>query len=766
MADVTLTASMRANLFSLQQTAQLMGTVQQKLATGKKVNSALDDPNAYFSAQALSNRAADIGNLLNGMGQAIQVIKAASQGITSAQKLVDQMKAVANSAVESVSSANAATDSQLSATGIIGTKGGSNTVTSASASLTTALNSWKDGLGNTVSDADATLTITSTGTSISVSISSSMSLSDINVAISTAAATASFDEISFQIDSAGHLSVKGDAAAAVTLSGTGYSMLADTTGIGATVGLSGTTTGGTAILTSTAASSAVLTATNNSAGNSLGIVSGDTINIVDSTAATSVTVTVTNTTTAQELLSQIENSGLGGGNMMVGMAGNGTIDLGATNALTVSGTLATKLGLGNTTAGTTVQSTQTYYQTYTAPAASADTKLVNLTLQSGKAITDGTLTGSIASGDSFTMAIGSGSAETFSVNSTTTVQDLADWFDAVSDGEVALTVSNTGTIKLTNNTGATLDFTDTQGVLSKTFGATVSVGTSTGSYQEASIYANVGDLTVNNSTDLSSLNSATTALSSGDTLTVNTGGATTTLTYGTASNQVSTVGELLTQLNNIGGVVATVDGAGKLNVALTNGETLTLGGNLQAKLGLDASSSSANSAPAASYIKQFDTLRTQLDTLVKDAAYQGTNLISGANNSPLTVVFNEAASNASKLIINSVDLTSEGLNLDGASGAWTSVSGVQASLTALTNAASTLRTQAQELGTNLATVQTRQDFANNMIATLKEGADKLTLADMNEEGANMLALQTRSQLGTQSLSLASQNNQSVMRLFG
>ena len=63
-------------------------------------------------------------------------------------------------------------------------------------------------------------------------------------------------------------------------------------------------------------------------------------------------------------------------------------------------------------------------------------------------------------------------------------------------------------------------------------------------------------------------------------------------------------------------------------------------------------------------------------------------------------------------------------------------------------------------------MKTRQDFANNIIATLNEGADKLTLADMNEEGANMLALQTRSQLGTQSLALASQANASVLRLFG
>ena len=76
-----------------------------------------------------------------------------------------------------------------------------------------------------------------------------------------------------------------------------------------------------------------------------------------------------------------------------------------------------------------------------------------------------------------------------------------------------------------------------------------------------------------------------------------------------------------------------------------------------------------------------------------------------------------------------------------------------------------LRAQASEFGQNLSTVQIREDFTQNMINNLQSGADKLTLADMNEEAANMLALQTRQQLGVNSLSLASQASQSVLRLF-
>jgi flagellin len=83
----------------------------------------------------------------------------------------------------------------------------------------------------------------------------------------------------------------------------------------------------------------------------------------------------------------------------------------------------------------------------------------------------------------------------------------------------------------------------------------------------------------------------------------------------------------------------------------------------------------------------------------------------------------------------------------------------------LENALSSLRTESSKLSSNLSVVTTRQDFTSSMINTLKEGADNLTLADMNEEGANMLMLQTRQNLGITSLSMASQAAQSVLKLF-
>ena len=100
MSEISLTASMRSNLLSLQNTASLMDQTQERLSTGKKVNSAIDNPSSYYTAQSLTNRASDLSGLLDSMGQAISTIKAADEGIEAITSFVEQAKAVANSALE------------------------------------------------------------------------------------------------------------------------------------------------------------------------------------------------------------------------------------------------------------------------------------------------------------------------------------------------------------------------------------------------------------------------------------------------------------------------------------------------------------------------------------------------------------------------------------------------------------------------------------------------------------------------------------------
>src|SRR5215468_12472635 len=100
MSGITLSASVRQNLLALQSTASLLAKTQNNLATGNKVNTALDNPTEFFTAQSLNNRASDIANLLDGIGNGVQVLQAANTGITSLQSLLDSAKSIANQALQ------------------------------------------------------------------------------------------------------------------------------------------------------------------------------------------------------------------------------------------------------------------------------------------------------------------------------------------------------------------------------------------------------------------------------------------------------------------------------------------------------------------------------------------------------------------------------------------------------------------------------------------------------------------------------------------
>ena len=101
MSGIVLSASVRQNLLSLQSTASLLATTQNDLSTGNKVNTALDNPTNYFTAQSLNNRAGDINNLLDGIGNGVQVLQAANTGLTSLQSLIASAQSIATQALQS-----------------------------------------------------------------------------------------------------------------------------------------------------------------------------------------------------------------------------------------------------------------------------------------------------------------------------------------------------------------------------------------------------------------------------------------------------------------------------------------------------------------------------------------------------------------------------------------------------------------------------------------------------------------------------------------
>ncbi len=178
---------------------------------------------------------------------------------------------------------------------------------------------------------------------------------------------------------------------------------------------------------------------------------------------------------------------------------------------------------------------------------------------------------------------------------------------------------------------------------------------------------------------------------------------------------------------------------------------------------------SADSTEAVATLQtQYLSVLDQIDDMAEDSGYKGVNLLSGSD-SVLTVKFDELG--ASYLEMTGFDASATvGLELLGSTNVWTTATGADTgnitdAISALDEAKITLRTESSKLANNLSIITARQEFTQNMINVLKDGAAGLTNADMNEEGANMLMLQTRQALGTTSLSLASQAAQSVLRLF-
>jgi flagellin len=200
MSSIVLSASVRQNLLSLQSTADLLATTQNRLATGKKVNSALDNPTNFFTASALDSRASDINNLLDGIGNGVQVLQAANTGITSLQKLVDSAKSIANQALQSTSgysskSKATATIAGATANNLLGTPDteatltGAATGTLAAASALTAAAGGSFSAGDTITVNGTTIRITAAGTGTNTVTTDADGTINLNTTATTAADT-------------------------------------------------------------------------------------------------------------------------------------------------------------------------------------------------------------------------------------------------------------------------------------------------------------------------------------------------------------------------------------------------------------------------------------------------------------------------------------------------------------------------------------------------------------------------------------------------
>ena len=289
MSGIVLSSAVRQNLLSLQSTSALLATTQNDLATGNKVNSALDNPTDFFTAQALNSRATDIGNLLDSIGNGVQVLQAANTGITSLQSLVSNAQSIANQVLQTTvgystkSNVTSATISGATATNLLGTGTLNNTVTG------TALNS-----DNTTAGGEA---ITS-GTLLVAAGAASTTSNDLATAITNGSSftvdgktiTFSNAQTTSTTDANGNVTIGIGAGSTLTV-GTVLTAIDTITGAGSTTPPTPSTVSGTGqlVLNTGTAQSLVIGAGTGNALSALGLKAGTT-NLTSTLSGESLTI--------------------------------------------------------------------------------------------------------------------------------------------------------------------------------------------------------------------------------------------------------------------------------------------------------------------------------------------------------------------------------------------------------------------------------------------------------------------------------------------
>jgi flagellin-like hook-associated protein FlgL len=744
MSGIVLSASVRQNLLSLQSTADLLATTQNRLATGKKVNTAHDNPTNFFTAQSLDARAGDINNLLDGIGNGVQVLQAANTGITSLQKLVDTAKSLANQALQSA--VGYSTKSNVSATipGATATDlRGTTTYTSAIAS-SNVLYSGTAG-GTTAATSAKTLggvAGTLTGGVIAAATTAASALNGTAVAGDANALVNAGD--TFTVNGKTITFAAGAAPGTAPTGFTQVTAIANTT-----TGNVFTDDSGNAIVylgTATKASVGdVLTAIDIASGvqsnvaGTLTLNGSQTASTVNGSGAlvlkSSTGADLSITGKADTLAALKLTSSLGAGNATVGAA-----------RTTAAGSLGNLIQDGSTL---NVNGKTITFKNAPTPAPSATHTGV-----SGEVETDGNGNSTVYLQEATVADVLNAIDLATGVQTATLAAGGATY--AAASGQTKSSINSSGALQISTGTNADLSIVGTGNALS-VLGLTGNTGT--GTSFTAGRTAAAGSL-------------------SGKTLTFTSfnGGTAVNVTFGDGSNgTVKTLDQLNAALlaNNLN---ATIDSTGKLTIAASNdyaSSTLgsptaggAIGGTLTTAITFTTPSAPVVDASAqtvrSNLVTQFNGILSQITTTAQDASFNGINLLGGDQ---LKLTFNETGK--STLNITGVNFNAAGLGLANlVSGTdFIDNSATNKVITNLAAASTLLRTQASALGSNLSIVQIRQDFSKNLISVLQTGSSNLTLADTNEEAANSQALSTRQSIAVSALALANQSQQSVLQLL-
>jgi flagellin-like hook-associated protein FlgL len=620
-ASITLSAGVRQNLLSLQQTGSMMATTQNRLATGKKVNSALDNPTNFFTASSLTSRSSDLGSLLDSMSNGVKVLEAADNGLSAITKTVESMQSTLRQARQDKSN-----QSVSYAMGTVDTSSVKNLSFSGGAVGATAV----DIALNTAGVAAVASTVTASADYVAPTAASGpLATTGVNFA---------------------PLSVNdGNETYAFTVSKNG----------------------------------------------------GPAVNVQLATADGSI-----GSIWAPEAVTGI-NADLA--------AGGSTIRVRTVN------------GWNN-------------LQFY-------DTDLANTGTAATITVSDITKGGTTPTGTlGWEGSTLSGQGADAGPNKVVTISD------GTTTATATLTAANAATAAAA------------RGVIQAAIDATALVGTAT-----------VGGS--GNRIDLAGLADGSNSLSVAGANVNDVFGAARTVTPGSIASgtgAVFSVDALVSSINGNGGLAGKVRASndnGRLRIENQSTAALSVGGISASTGTIDGSAGTATvggNDVRKNLVSQFNQFRDQLDKLADDASFNGINLLRGDK---LKITFNETGASSIDIQAKDADgdvraINATNLGVTTAAGAeFDADSDIDARLDVLTTALNTLRSQASSFGSNLSIVQNRQDFTKAMMTTLQTGADSLTLADTNEEGANMLALQTRQQLSTTALSMANQANQAVLRLF-
>ncbi|MFP9138001.1 flagellin [Devosia sp. XGJD_8] len=624
MADISLSKAVRSNLLSLKGTADMMATTQNRLSTGNKVNSALDNPSSWFTAKGLTNRASDLGSLLDSMANGVKTLEAADNGLSSMTKTLESMQSTLRQARQdkSFQTASFSVNDSLTTGELSFSKGSVGNVARSVKLANEDLTAAALGMNAAVTGTDGTGEAAASSGTAAFTMAGPLHLVD--------------DTISFDV------TVDGGAAQTIDL------------------------------------------------------------NAAEITAAG---LTGTSITTAEDLATVINNQLTGA---TVSFAGNALTvtseSTGSTSDVDIA--IATQADGANTT---------------------ADATLANLGLT---AAVNGTAGDDLGTAGFASLTWPN---EAISVN-----QDAKISFTATIDGEEQeIEITQDDVMKAGNNDSTIDSAAEFAAILgSKLEGVTVSAS--------------------GNNINLVS-----------DTFGTDSG---VDLTLATVEGIAYTADELVQTINsdeNLTGMIRASNDNGKLRIENQSTQALEVTGASAGKLtgAAIAESDIAGNSVRAGLADQFNELRDQLDKIADDASFNGINLLRGDK---LSITFNETGTSSIDIqtenneTINSSNLgvatTLEAKDLD-------SDTNIDAELAKLKSALNEVRSQASSFGSNLSIVENRQDFTNAMINTLEDGAGNLTLADMNTEAANLLALQTRQSLSQNSLSLASQADQSILQLI-